>query len=147
MRLTTFSDYGLRVLIFAATAPDDRATIAQVATAYGISQNHVVKVVHRLGQLGLLANTRGRGGGLRLAVAPSHIHLGRVVRALEGGDIPAECFEPEGNTCVISHACRLQGIFQEAVEAFYATLDRYTLADLVQRKAPIVITLHRHKAA
>jgi Rrf2 family nitric oxide-sensitive transcriptional repressor len=147
MKLTTFTDYGLRVLIFAATAPGERATIAQVAAAYGISENHLVKVVHRLGHLGLLVNTRGRNGGLRLAAAPSRIRLGQVVRALEDGDVPAECFEAGGGDCVIAPSCHLRGALAEAVDAFYAALDRHTLADLVQRRAPIVIALHRTAVA
>jgi Rrf2 family nitric oxide-sensitive transcriptional repressor len=147
MRLTTFSDYGLRVLIFVASAPDGRATIAQVASAYGISENHVVKVVHRLGQLGALVNTRGRGGGLRLAAPASHIRLGTVVKALEGGDVPAQCFDPAAPECAIRRACGLRGALADATRAFYAELDAWTLEQLVEKRAPLVIALHAHKAA
>jgi Rrf2 family nitric oxide-sensitive transcriptional repressor len=143
MRLTTFTDYGLRVLIFLASAPDGRATIAQVASAYGISENHVVKVVHRLGQLGALVNTRGRGGGLRLAVPAKELRLGRIVRALEGGDVPAECFDRGARACLIVRVCRLRGALADAVQAFYDELDRSSVADLVEQRAPLVVTLHR----
>jgi len=143
MRLTTFTDYGLRVLIYVASAPDGHATIAQVASAYGISENHVVKVVHRLGQLGALVNTRGRGGGLRLAVPAKQLKLGRLVRALEGGDVPAECFDPNARACLIVRVCRLRGALADAVQAFYEELDRSSVADLAEPRAQLVVTLHR----
>ena len=142
MRLTRFSDYALRVLIYVASSPQERATIAEVASAYGISENHLVKVVHRLGQIGVLANTRGRGGGLRLAVSASGIRIGQVVRATEGGDVPAECFEPGAAPCAIAGSCLLRGALREAVDAFYASLDRLTLADLVRGRVPLVAALH-----
>src|SRR5450755_3391376 len=98
MHLTTFTDYSLRVLMFVASAPEERTTIAQIARSFGISEHHLVKVVHALGKAGLLENTRGRGGGLRLAVPAAAIRVGQVVRATEGGDVPAECFERDSNT-------------------------------------------------
>jgi len=110
MRLTTFTDYSLRVLIYVATAPAGRATIGEIARAFGISENHLVKVVHRLGQAGLLVNTRGRHGGLRLAVEPSAIGLGRVVRETEGADVPAECFDPGRSECAIVRGCGLRPV-------------------------------------
>jgi Rrf2 family nitric oxide-sensitive transcriptional repressor len=130
MRLTTYTDYSLRVLIYLAAAPRSRATIAEIAGAFGISENHLTKVAHGLGREGWLANVRGKGGGLELALPPEHIRIGQVVRLSEGGDLPAACFADRGAACTISPACRLRGIFGEAVDAFYATLDRYTLADL-----------------
>jgi len=147
MRLTTFTDYGLRVLIHVASAPDGRATIAQVASAYGISENHVVKVAHRLGQVGALVNTRGRGGGLRLASDAAQMKLGPIVRLLERTDGLAECFENDKAGCVIAHDCGLRHVLVEAAGAFYETLDRYTLADLVRRREPLVVALHARKAA
>jgi Rrf2 family transcriptional regulator, nitric oxide-sensitive transcriptional repressor len=137
MRLTTFTDYSLRVLIFLGARPEHRATIAEVATAFGISENHLVKVAHFLGKEGLLENTRGHGGGMRLATAPERINLAEVVRRTEGGDLPAECFDPEHNRCVISGGCKLRGVFHEAVNAFYAVLARYTLADLVRNRSAL----------
>ena len=135
MRLTTFTDYSLRVLMYLAASPDKRATIAGVAEAFGISEHHVVKVVHFLGKEGFLLNTRGRGGGLELARQPSAINIGQVVRLAEGGDVPAECFDRESGACVLIKACRLRGVLEEAVANFYATLERYSLEDLrMQRK-------------
>jgi Rrf2 family nitric oxide-sensitive transcriptional repressor len=130
MRLTRFTDYSLRVLLYLAAAPEGRATIAEIAAAYGVSENHLVKVVHFLGKAGLLANTRGHGGGLRLARAPGEINIGRVVRLAEGGDLPAECFERATNTCPLAGRCGIEGALGEAFAHFYATLERYTLADV-----------------
>ena len=146
MRLTAFTDYSLRTLIYLATAREGRATIGEIARAFRISENHLVKVVHRLGQIGVLVNTRGRGGGLRLAVSPSAIRVGRVARATESQDVPAECFEP-GSHCVIAPACALRNALAEAVDGFYAALDRYTVADLVQKPAPVILRLHEKVTA
>jgi len=137
MRLTTFSDYSLRVLIYLAAQPGRRATIAEIAGAFQISESHLNKVVHFLGQNGWLANVRGRGGGLELAKAPELVRVGAVVRQTEGADLPAECFDPESDRCIISRACRLRGMLGEAVRAFYGVLDSYTLADLVQNQAAL----------
>jgi Rrf2 family nitric oxide-sensitive transcriptional repressor len=92
MRLTTYTDYSLRLLMYLAAEPGRRATIAEVAMAYGISENHLTKVAHGLGRLGWLATVRGQGGGLELAVPPQQIGIGQVVRGTEGGDLPAACF-------------------------------------------------------
>jgi Rrf2 family transcriptional regulator, nitric oxide-sensitive transcriptional repressor len=134
MRLATFSDYSLRMLLYVAGAPDGRATIREVARAFDVSEHHLVKVAHFLGHEGLLANTRGRHGGLRLARAARDINLAMVVRAAEGGDLLAECFEPESSRCAIAGRCRLQRALREAMEGFYSVLARYTLEDL--RLAP-----------
>ena len=146
MRFTTFTDYSLRVLIHVATAPEGRTTIAEIARAFDISEHHLVKVVHLLGREGFLVNTRGRGGGLRLARAPRAINVGQVVRATEGDAMPAECFGEEGGHCAIARVCRLAGVLAQAVDAFYGVLDRYTLADLVANRAPVVAILHRQPA-
>jgi Rrf2 family nitric oxide-sensitive transcriptional repressor len=139
MRLTSFTDYSLRVLIYLASAPERRATIAEVARSFAVSENHLTKVVHFLGRAGLLANTRGRGGGLHLGLAPEEIRVAYVVRLAEMGDHPAECFAGpvHDNTCPIAKVCRLKDILAEAVDAFYATLDKYTLADLVGNRAAL----------
>ena len=141
MKLTTFTDYSLRVLIYAAAAPGGRITIADVAKSFGISQHHLVKVVHLLGKLGVLENTRGRGGGLKLARPPERINVGAIVRATEGDAVPAECFGADG-ACPITGTCRLEKVLHEAVESFNAVLDRYTLADLVVNKRALVAILH-----
>jgi Rrf2 family transcriptional regulator, nitric oxide-sensitive transcriptional repressor len=142
MRLTAFTDYSLRALMFVATAPEGRATIAQVARAFAISENHLVKVVHLLGREGFLFNTRGRGGGFRLARPAGRINLGVVVRLTEGGDYPAACFEPGAARCAIDGVCRLSGAFEKAVEAFYGVLEGYTLEDLVANRRGLAAILH-----
>lgn len=130
MKLTTFTDYSLRVLIYLAAQPERRATIAEIATVFGVSEHHLTKVVHFLGQAGWLSNARGKGGGLALARAPELIGVGSVVRQTEGVDVVAECFEAGGGTCAITSVCRLRGVLGEALDAFYAVLDRHTVADL-----------------
>jgi Rrf2 family nitric oxide-sensitive transcriptional repressor len=137
MRLKSYTDYCLRVLIFVAARPDQRATIAEIARSYGISENHLVKVVHFLGKAGFLENVRGRGGGLQLALAASKINVGTVVRSAEGPALPAACFDSSAPKCSIAPACRLRGVLRDAVEAFYAVLDRYTRADLVADRAQL----------
>ncbi|HET7729026.1 MAG TPA: Rrf2 family transcriptional regulator [Usitatibacter sp.] len=146
MKLTAFTDYSLRVLIHVATAPEGRTTIAEVAQAYGISEHHLVKVVHLLGREGFLVNTRGRGGGLRLAAPARSISVGRVVRATEGVDVPVECFDSEHDTCAISGSCRLAGVLDEAMKAFYRVLDAHSLEDLVANRKQLVSILHRFPA-
>lgn len=131
MRLTTFTDYTLRVLMYLALEPGRLATIPEMAAAYGISENHLMKVVHQLGRTGMVEALRGKGGGVRLAQAPETIRLGAVVRTCEGESAIVECMTPETNTCCIVKSCRLTGILNEAFEALYASLDAYTLADLV----------------
>lgn len=137
MRLNTFTDYTLRALMYVAAAPEGRATIAEIAQAYGISEHHLVKVVHFLGREGLLATTRGRKGGLRLARAAAEINVADVVRRAEGGDRPAECFDHATNTCVLAGGCRLERILAQALEHFYAELAQYSLADLHVRPAKL----------
>lgn len=132
MKLTTFSDYTLRVLMFLAINRDRLVTVPEIAGAYGISENHLVKVVHRLARSGTVETVRGKGGGLRLACEPGEIRLGRVVRASEGSAPIVECFSEEANACRIAPACRLASILDRAFEALFATLDEYTLADLVR---------------
>jgi Rrf2 family nitric oxide-sensitive transcriptional repressor len=141
VRLTTFTDYSLRVLLYVATAPDGRANIAEIAKKYRVSEHHIVKVVHLLGKEGLLVNTRGRGGGLRLARAAREINVGQVVRITEEPSVLAECFDAAGN-CVITGACRLAGVLRQAHAAFYEVLDGFTLADLLARPQPMTRILH-----
>jgi Rrf2 family transcriptional regulator, nitric oxide-sensitive transcriptional repressor len=133
MKLTAFTDYSLRVLIYLAAQPAERATIAQIAAAFRVSEHHLVKVVHFLGKQGWLANVRGKGGGLELGEAPDRIVIGQVVRATEGDAVVAECFG-ETSDCQIAPNCRLRGVLHEAVNAFHAVLDRYTLQDLVNNR-------------
>ena len=134
MKLTTFTDYSLRTLIYLAAQPDRRATIAEIAGAFDISEHHLTKVVHFLGKCGWLANVRGKGGGMSLAMGADAICVGDVVRQTEGAALPAECFSEEGGHCSITSVCRLRKVLGEAVEAFYAVLDGYTLADIARNQ-------------
>lgn len=131
MRLTQYTDYALRVLIYSGLA-GGRVTIREIGEAYGISKNHLTKIVHDLGRLGLIRTVRGKGGGIRLARPPEEIRLGRLVATLERDLVLVECFEDGCCDCRIAGDCRLQGILGEALEAFVATLDRYALADLLE---------------
>ncbi len=135
MRLTVFSDYTLRVLIYLALRGDRLSTITEVAEAYGISRNHLMKVVHFLGQHGYVDTARGKGGGIRLAVDPAGINVGAVVRLSEEDTALVECFDAPRSRCRIEPACALQRALHEAVEAFFEVLDDYTLADLVKPRA------------
>jgi Rrf2 family transcriptional regulator, nitric oxide-sensitive transcriptional repressor len=134
MKLTAFTDYSLRVLIYLAAEPDRRATIVEIASAYAVSENTLVKVIHDLGQRGWLRNVRGKGGGLELAMPPECIRLGEVLRETEGQSV-VDCVGGVGGDCCIAPACRLRGILAEALGAFHAVLDGYTVADLA-RNAP-----------
>ena len=131
MRLTTFTDYTLRVLMYLAIEPSRLATIPAIASAYGISENHLMKVVHRLARTGLIESIRGKGGGVRLALPLVDIKLGQVIRASEGDAVVVECFSTENNTCCITPACRLKKILADTFDGFYTALDAFSLADLV----------------
>lgn len=132
MRLSTFSDYNLRVLMYLGIHPDRLATIPEIAEAHQISENHLTKVVHQLGRRGYVETVRGKGGGVRLARSPKEIVLGDIIRQTEGEILMAECFA-ENSTCRIQRACRLQGILVEALTAMFVVLDAYTLADLLEK--------------
>ncbi len=137
MRLTRFTDYSLRVLIYLACEPGRRTTIAEIAQAFEVSENHLTKVVHFLAQQGWVATVRGKGGGLALGCDAKALVVGEVVRRAEGGATPAECFDDDARHCTIARVCRLHGALREATAAFDAVLDGYTLADLVQQRATI----------
>ncbi|MDE2210135.1 MAG: Rrf2 family transcriptional regulator [Betaproteobacteria bacterium] len=134
MRLTTFSDYSLRVLMYLGVQGERLATIGEVARAYGVSENHLVKVVHHLAQHGYVETTRGKGGGMRLARPPETINVGEVVRGTEGKLTLVECFDRATSDCRIEPACVLKGMLSRAVDAFFAALEGYTLADLLVTK-------------
>lgn len=135
MQLTIFTDYGLRTLIYVAADPERRCSVREVAEHYGISRNHLVKVVHHLALRGYLDSSKGKGGGIQLAKAPETLKIGDVVRDLEPNMQMAECFNRETNSCRISSNCQLKHYLMEATNAFIATLNRYTLADAVQDKS------------
>ena len=131
MQLTHFTDFSLRVLIHLGTHPDVRATVAGIAAEHGISRHHLTRVVHQLGTRGYIETTRGKGGGFLLARPPEQIRVGDVVRDMETGFDMAECFRPGESTCRLMPGCTLKTVLAEAVRAFLASLDRYTLADLL----------------
>ena len=136
MRLTDFTDFKLRTLIYLALQPDRLSTIADIADAYDISANHLMKVVHQLAASGDVATTRGRRGGLRLARPPADINIGAVVRRTEPDMALVACFvDPQ--RCVIQDGCVLQHVLADALGAFLAVLDRYTLADLAAPQRPL----------
>jgi len=130
MRLTTYADYTLRVLIRLAMQPDGLTAIADIAENYGISENHLIKVVHQLGVAGYIETVRGRNGGVRLAKPPDDINVGEIVRRMEPDLDIVPCFKAS-SACMIEPACILKEAINEALDAFLAVLDRYTLADLV----------------
>jgi len=141
MRLTSFTDYALRVLILLGLAPDRLVTIDELAVRYGISRNHVMKVVHRLGTLGYVETIRGKGGGVRLARDPAAVRIGDVVRDFEEDMTIVECFDTLTNTCPIQTSCLLRGMVRDATAQFLSELDRHTLAELLRpqrRLAPLL---------
>ena len=142
MQLNAFTDYALRILVYAAARPDERCLTADVASAYGISRHHIVKVVNELQHLGYIETTRGRAGGFRLAKPPGEIRVGDVVRRTESGML-VECFDRHTNTCPLAPACGLKGVLAEAFAAFLGVLDRYSIADMVARPqwASLLLTL------
>jgi len=129
MRLSVFTDYSLRVLIQAAIRHPNKVTIDEVANAYGISRNHLIKVINELGRAGFLVTQRGRSGGFTLARPAERIFISEVVKFGEEGQPLVECFDPERNKCVITPACKLKGMIAEAKRAFFDVLGKYTIAD------------------
>jgi len=142
VRLTVYTDYSLRMLMYLAVKGDGLATIAEVAGAYGISKTHLNKVAHQLGLAGYVETTRGKGGGLRLARPAGEIGLGDVIKRVEPDMALVPCFEPVHAPCAIVPACGLRSALNEARQAFQAVLDRYSLADLVQRQGELRALLH-----
>ncbi|WP_201607348.1 Rrf2 family transcriptional regulator [Psychrobacter okhotskensis] len=168
MRLTNYSDYALRSLIYLAVKPDQYslANISDIANSYNISKSHLTKIIHQLGQLGYIDSVRGKNGGIRLACAPKDINLGVLIKQIEPDFALVECFAthlPNGERqahakglpitlidesaptskvgCVISPVCQLKGVFFEALTAFIAVLERYTLADVMNNEAELAALL------
>ena len=131
MKLTAFTDYALRTLIYLGLHPDQLSTIDEICEAYDIPRNHLSKVVHLLGGSGWVQTVRGKGGGLRLAVAPEKVSIGEVVRLTESDFDMVECFNTDNNRCVLSPSCRLKSALRQATDAWFAVLDPLTLADLL----------------
>jgi Rrf2 family nitric oxide-sensitive transcriptional repressor len=141
MRLTVYTDFSLRTLMYIALNPERRPTIAEIAQRYRISKNHLMKVVYDLGRAGYLETARGRNGGLRLARDPGDIHLGDVVRTTEPDMALVPCFELTGRDCAILPECRLRTALQQAGAAFIEVLNGYTLADLVANRDQLTALL------
>lgn len=137
MRLTLHTDYALRLLMLLAMEQDELHTIEEVAGRYGISRNHLMKVVQTLVQAGFVDSVRGRGGGLQLKRSAEAINLGAVVRATEDSFALVECFDRERNSCVVTPACGLRGVIDEALQAFLGVFDRYSLADLIKNPSTL----------
>lgn len=141
MRLTNYSDYALRILTYLGLKREELSTITEIADCYGISRNHIVKIVHHLGQLGYVDTLRGKHGGIRLARAPEKINIGEVIRHTETSMDIVECFSNQ-NSCIIGCSCVLRTAISEALSAFMAVLDDYTLADLMAPRRQLSKKLH-----
>lgn len=130
MHITRYTDYSLRVLIYLAVNNNQLTTINEIAKSYNISKNHLMKIVQQLNVKGHLLAIRGKNGGIKLNRLPSEINIGSLVREIEDKNNLVECFG-ENNQCTITPSCQLKGIFAEAQESFFKTLDNYTLDDLL----------------
>ncbi|HRH04832.1 MAG TPA: Rrf2 family transcriptional regulator [Burkholderiaceae bacterium] len=144
MRLTDYTDYTLRVLMFCALYPERSVTIAELADSHAVSKNHLMKIVNDLSRQGLLQTTRGRGGGLRLLKPASDICIGDVVRQTETDFRMVECFDKSHNECTLTSHCQLKQVFHTALQSYLAELDKFTLADVTQAiaKSGAENTLH-----
>jgi Rrf2 family nitric oxide-sensitive transcriptional repressor len=149
MRLTSYTDYSLRVLLHLGMQRERLVTIQEIADLHAISKNHLMKVVYQLGLSGVIETVRGRNGGLRLKLEPDQINLGTIVRATESDFYMADCFNPEGVPCSLIGDCRLKNVLWDATKAYLAVLDQQTLATLLPapRPASTLVTVHRKKVA
>lgn len=141
MQLTLYTDYSLRVLIYLALRPNEVATITEISDAYGISRNHLVKVVYNLANLEFIETSRGKFGGMWLSRRPEDINVGDVIRHTEPNFNLVECFDTDNNTCPIAGMCALQKMLGRATDRFIKEMDQYTLADLIPNKRKLKATL------
>ena len=137
MRLAEYTDYTLRVLMYCAAHPQERVTIGELAERHGVSKNHLMKIVNDLARQGVLETTRGRGGGMRLLMKPGDIRVGDVVRNSETDFRLVECFDGSTNVCSLTPSCRLKGVFNAALKAYFKELDAATLADISSPAPPL----------
>lgn len=137
MRLTDYTDYSLRTLMYLGIHRDQLVTIQDIASAYGISKSHLMKVVHQLGLTGAVETIRGRSGGLRLGKEPEEINIGEVVRGTEPDFMMVECFNRQINECVLSPSCELQDVLRRATKAYLDVLSSVTLADLLRNSGSL----------
>jgi Rrf2 family nitric oxide-sensitive transcriptional repressor len=135
LRLTSYTDYSLRVLIYLATLTEDRlVNIKEIAEVYQISKNHLTKVINDLGRLGFIETVRGRNGGVMLALDPQEINIGEVIQKTEDDFYMVQCFDPTNIGCIISPACKLKHVLNKAVSSYIAVLEEYSLADIIENK-------------
>ena len=146
MRLNVQSDYALRLLMHLAVRDGELLTIAEVAERFQVSKNHLMKIASLLAREGYIEAARGRSGGLRLAKPAKQVRVGEVVRSTEADFAIVECFQDGKSQCLITPCCKLQRVLGEAVEAFLAVLDRYTLDDLVRRNPDLRLLLGKDAA-
>jgi len=142
MRLTSYSNYALRILMVAAMRRGELVTVQDVAESFGISKAHLVKCVHQLGVWGYLENVRGRSGGFRLAKDAGAITVGEIIRKTEDGLDLVECFNAETNTCPLIDVCRLSTLFKKACQAFLDVLDETTIADMAKNRGEVLSALN-----
>ena len=134
MQLTRFTDYSLRSLMYLASHPERLSSVKEISEHYGISRNHLVKVVHRLSQLGYIETLKGKCGGIKIANGTEKLRLGVLISELEPNMNLVECFDSKINTCRITEACQLKHYLFEAVRSFINTMNKYTLADTIKNK-------------
>jgi Rrf2 family transcriptional regulator, nitric oxide-sensitive transcriptional repressor len=144
LRLTQFSNFAIRILMYAGLTEPRLSTVPEMARAYGVSYDHLKKAAAELCRLGYLEPVRGRAGGVRLAKRPEHIRIGAVIRQTEVGAPLVECFGEANSACPLVPACQLRRALQEAHAAFFAVLDRYTLADLIAAPGELLPLLGLH---
>lgn len=146
MNLKKYTDYALRVLIFTAMKPDkELSSIKEISESFNISSHHLGKIVYELNKLNYIETIRGRYGGIRLAKPAEEINLGEVVRQFENDFELLECFNKEGNHCVISPSCELKHVLYKALQAFFEVLDQYTIKDLVYNENDLLQLLNINK--
>ncbi len=141
MKLSTYSDYSCRVIMYLSCRPKITSQVKEIADAYGISRDHVAKIVHNLGKLGYLSNTKGKGGGVLLAKQPREIFLGDFLKATEPRDQFVECMNPMHNKCAISQPCRLKKALAAAVNRFFKDLNSISFADLTRNDGDLLSIL------
>lgn len=141
MRITKFTDYSLRVLIYLASKPgDELSNISELSKAFSISVHHVRSVVHKLGQLGYINSTQGKGGGFELALDANQILIGDLIKQTEKDFYLVECYNPDGS-CPIENVCKLQHFLADALDAFFETLNQYTVEDITSNKRSVMKAL------
>jgi Rrf2 family transcriptional regulator, nitric oxide-sensitive transcriptional repressor len=143
MQLTQFTDYSLRALIYIALSKE-LCTINDIATAYHISSNHLLKIIHNLSKMGIIKTIRGKKGGIVMASHPSDINLGELILKLEPNFDLVPCFNKEKANCCIAPVCKLKRILLEAKEKFIGVLKEYTLADILDNRMALNELLHIH---